>query len=119
MNRRTLFRGNQRIGHSAERDQASLHLRQPREAGWPTTGTHPAHPCSVEVDAGVDLSQGGGEQRGMAAKAKTHDADCSLGITGTQPPNRDRNIAEDVCCGGGVLVLPPQCKIRIGIAQLQ
>ena len=55
----------------------------------------------------------------MATKPKIHNADRSLWITGMQPTDGGRDIAEDLNCSGRVLVLPPQCKIRIGVAQLE
>lgn len=55
----------------------------------------------------------------MATKTKTHNSYCSLGITCMQPTDCGKDIAEDLTCISRVLVLPPQCKIRIGVAKLQ
>ena len=105
-NRLTILGGDQGVSCAEHTGEPRLDLGQQTERGFTTTGAHPADTGTVKIKDLGNPGQRGRQKGGMPPEAEAHHMDGSLGISRPQPTNCCGDIAEDLICGGGVLVAP-------------
>ena len=109
----------QRIGRAEHTGEPCLNLRQQGQRGFTTSWPHSAYARSIEIKGLLNPGQRGRQKRCMPPEAEAHNMDSSVRVSGPQPIDSRSNIAEDLMCGGGILVTPPLGQIGRFVGQLQ
>ena len=103
--------------------QLSLHSGQQLQAGGTPARPPTAHPSPIKIQAHIYVSEGGGQQSGMAAKTEPHHRDPQGLITGSkslpQPIDRGLDIRKNLLGFRGLLMAPTFAGGFGVVAQLQ
>ena len=118
-NRRSVVGRNQGIGGAADAVESTGDLRQQIQRRRSASGAHGADTRAVKIERPPHAGQRGRQQCGMASETKSDHIDGCLWTALLKPGDGNREIAENLRRGGGVLMTPALGQIGCFVAEIK